>query len=266
MMNPFAQRWRKIQRAWRDLQGYLDLDPSNEIVRLTDFNNCPRPVLLLCGFLSTRRTFEVLEKRLRRDGYGVWSINLGQHGLRGAYNTGRIEQSAEYVREKVERLYARFPRLGPLSIIGHSKGGLIGHYYVKRLGGHARVNTLLTLGTPHHGTPAAYLGCALMGLFSQSVWQMTPRSPFIRRLHLGEFPSGVRLASLYSRADRVARYPSGVLHAPGGNVANLELMNVSHREFLYKKAVYKVIRRELALAYGDKPEAPPLRVLQQLAR
>ena len=35
-------------------------------------------------------------------------------------------------------------------------GGLIARYYVQRLGGDARVHTLVTLGTPHAGTrPAA---------------------------------------------------------------------------------------------------------------
>ena len=36
-------------------------------------------------------------------------------------------------------------------------GGLIARYYVQRLGGDARVHTLVTLGTPHGGTAAAYL-------------------------------------------------------------------------------------------------------------
>ena len=54
------------------------------MVRRTDFTDCPRPVLLLYGFMSTRRTFEVLEHRLRRDHYCVWSINLG--GLFDAFN------------------------------------------------------------------------------------------------------------------------------------------------------------------------------------
>ena len=116
-------------------------------------------------------------RRLRRDGYCVWSINLG--GLFDAFNTHGIDESAERVRDKVERLYGRY-NLGPLSIIGHSKGGLIGRYYVKRLGGDRRVKNLITLGTPHNGTPTAYLGCVTMGAFARSVWQMTPMSPFMR--------------------------------------------------------------------------------------
>lgn len=234
-------RWR---RKVRYLRGYLDFDASgNRVRRRTDFANCPRPVLLLYGLLSTRRSCEVLERRLRRDGFGVFSIDLG--GLGGAFNTRGIDESAELVREKVERLYARFP-LGPLSIIGHSKGGLIGRYYVERLGGEARVRTLVTLGTPHQGTPRAYLGCATVGLFAPSVWQMTPRSTFLRRLNLGPWPSNVRLVSVYSRADVCTPYPSGRVALAGArDVHNVELPELRHRDFLVARSAYAVVRRAL---------------------
>jgi triacylglycerol lipase len=236
------------------VRGYLDFDRAgNRVRRRTDFSNCPRPVLLLYGLLSTRRSCQVLERRLRSDGYGVFSIDLG--GLGGAFNTRSIDECAERVRDKVERLYARYP-LGPLSIIGHSKGGLIGRYYVARLGGDARVRTLLTLGTPHQGTPSAYLGCATVGWLAPSVWQMTPRSAFLRRLNLGPWPAGVRLVSLYSREDGCTPFPSGVLDVRRpGDFANVEQVGLRHRDFLVARSAYGVIRRELASAYREA-EAP----------
>jgi len=255
-MNPLVLQYRKLRRQLLDLKGYLDLDMrGNEIVRRTDFARCPRPVLMLYGLLSTRRTFEVLERRLRRDGYCVFSIKLG--GLLQTFNSRGIDECAEQVREKVERLYARFPDMGPLTIVGHSKGGLIGLYYVKRLGGDRRVRAVITLGTPHSGSPTAYLGCALVGLFAKSVWQMTPRSPFIHRLKVGAFPRHVRLVSIYSRGDKVSRYPCCRLGDDGvGNTANVELPALTHREYLYKRVAYEAVRRELELAYSGEA-APP---------
>jgi triacylglycerol lipase len=254
-MNPLLTQYRKLRRTVTELSGYLNFDrSSNEIVRRTDFTKCPRPVLLLYGFFATRRSFEVLERRLRRDKYCVWSINLG--GLFDAFNTKGIDESAEKVREKIERLYARFPDMGPMSIIGHSKGGLIGRYYVKRLGGDRRVKNLITLGTPHNGSPTAYLGCLTAGAFARSVWQMTPMSPFIRRLKIGAFPRGVRFTSVYSKNDQVNPFPSCILEDNGtGNLFNVEVAGVSHRDFVLKRSVYEVIRRELAIGYGD-PVAP----------
>ena len=57
----------KLGRQLQYLAGYLDLSPDETVQRRTDFSRCQRPVLLLYGFLATRRTFEVLERRLRRE-------------------------------------------------------------------------------------------------------------------------------------------------------------------------------------------------------
>lgn len=247
---PLLPQYRRIKRQLLGLRSYVSFDRAgNEIVRQTDFADCPRPVLLLYGFLGTRRVFDVLERRLRRDGFCVWSINLG--GLFDAFNTRGIDDCAESVREKVERLYARY-ELGPLSIIGHSKGGLIGRYYVKRLGGDRRVRNLITLGTPHNGTPTAYLGCATIGLLAKSVWQMTPMSPFIRRLKIGAFPRQVRFVSIYSKLDRASPFPSCILEDDrADNLFNIEVNGVTHQEFVYKRSVYEVVRQQLALGYNE---------------
>jgi triacylglycerol lipase len=261
-VNPFTLQFRKLKRQLSDLRGYFDFDrKGNEIVRRTDFTRCPRPVLLLYGFMSTRRTFEVLERRLRRDNYCVFSINLG--GLFDAFNTKGIDECAEKVRDKIERLYNRFPDMGPLSIIGHSKGGLIGRYYVKRLGGDRRVRNLISLATPHNGTPTAYWGVVGTGLFARSVWQMTPMSPFIRRLKMGAFPRSVRFVSIYSKSDRVNPFPCCILEDDGtGNCFNIEVQSITHREFVLKRSVYTLIRDQLDEGYGGsarrRPEEPLL--------
>lgn len=256
-MNSWTLYYRRLGRQLQYLKGYVDLNrEGNKIVRKTDFTQMRRPVLMLYGFMGTRRTFEVLERRLRRDGYGVWSINLG--GLLDVFNTRGIEECAEIVREKIERLYARFD-LESLSIVGHSKGGLIGRYYIKRLGGDRRVKNLITLATPHNGSPTAYLGCATLGALSKSVWQMTPMSPFIRRLKIGAFPRNVRLVSIYSKEDRASPFPCCILEDDGnGNTFNIEVTNTTHREFLWKRKVYEIIRSELAHGYGDATTKRPV--------
>jgi triacylglycerol lipase len=247
-------RFRKWTKQLRYLAGYVDF--SEHAARaapapLASLKACPRPVLLLYGFFSTRRTLEVLERRLRRDGYCVFSLNLG--GFRGTFNTRGIDDLADYVRAKVERIYGRNPGLGPLTIIGHSKGGLIGTYYVKKLGGWRRTRALITLGTPHSGTPRAYAGLPF-GLFARSIWQMTPMSPFVRRLQRGPWPPGVRFVSIYSRGDLVAPYPSALIET--GNLPylrNVEVQAEGHREFLYKKRIYDTILAEMRAGEAMAP-------------
>jgi triacylglycerol lipase len=234
---------RRLRGRIEYLRGYLDLDLRGNVVeRRSDFAHCQKPLLLLHGFFATRRTLGVLERRFRRDGYCVFSLNLG--GIARTFNTRGIDDLAELVRDKVERLYRRHPGLGPLTVVGHSEGGLIGAYYVKRLGGHRRVRTLVTLGTPHGGTPFAYAGLPL-GFLARSLWQITPVSPFLRRLQRGEWPAGVRIVSLYSRRDLLVPYPAARVDPQGlQHVRNREVV-CKHREFLYKARVYRVILEEI---------------------
>lgn len=265
-MSSLDLKVRQFKKYARYIRGYFEFDRStNNIVRRTDFTNCPRPVLMLYGFLATRQSFEILEHRMRRDQFCVWSMNLG--GWQQAFNTDAIDVLAEKVRDKVERLYQRFPNMGPLSIIGHSKGGLIGSYYVKRLGGDKRVKNLITLGSPHNGSASAYFGIAAYGLISRSIWQLTPMSPFIRRLKTGAFPRDVRVTSIYSKADRVNAFPSCILEEGGHvpNVFNVEVGDVVHRELLTSRTVYQVVRRELFTGYGlETPSEPRARKLVPL--
>jgi triacylglycerol lipase len=249
-VNPLLATARSLKRYLRYVTGYFEFhDPP--VARLTDFTNCQRPVLLLYGFFAARRTVDVLERRLRRDGYCVFSVNLG--GVKTSVATRGIDDLAETVRLKVERLYARNPAMGPLTVIGYSQGGLIGSYYVKKLGGWRRTRALVTLGAPHYGTPAAYLGLPL-GIFARSVLQMTPMSPFIRRLQRGPWPPGVRFSSLYSREDGVAPFPSSLIETQGlPYLRNVEVPARGHREFLFRKRVYDVLLAELRAAEAMSP-------------
>ena len=238
---------RKVERLAAALEG---VDPRNRVEKRTDFAGCARPVLLLHGFFSARRTFDVLERRLRRDGYGVFSLDLG--GLRGTSIGRGVDDLADLVRAKIERIYARNPDLGPLTIVGHSKGGLIAAYYVKKLGGWRRTRAVVSLGTPYRGTPYAWLGVPF-ALVTRSLVQMIPGSSFLARLHDGPWPAQVRLTSIWSRQDGASPYPSGVIDTHGlSHLVNVEV-DADHRGLLTRKRVYEVVRRELRAAEEEAP-------------
>ncbi|HEY0881801.1 MAG TPA: permease, partial [Archangium sp.] len=93
-MSTLETKVRQLKRELSYIRGYFDFDRNtNQIVRRTDFTNCPRPVLMLYGFMSTRQAFEIVEHRLRRDQFCVWSMNLG--GWKQAFNTDAIDRVAE---------------------------------------------------------------------------------------------------------------------------------------------------------------------------
>ena len=244
---------RRIRRAARAVERIArELEPGtlNHVDKRTDLRDHPRPVLLLHGWFSYRRTFDVLERRLRRDGYGVFSLDLG--GARGSFLGRGIDDLADLVRAKIERIYARYPGLGPLTIVGHSKGGLIATYYVKKLGGWRRTRAVVTLGTPHRGTLLGWLGLP-MALLARSLVQMIPGGPFLARLHDGPWPAQVRLVSLWSREDAVSPYPSCLVDTHGlPHLGNVEVQG-GHRAFLVRKAVYVALLRELRAAEAEAP-------------
>src|SRR5262245_21746854 len=117
------------------------------------------PVLLLHGYLGTRGSMYMLERRLSDDGVSVFSFNLGMLNIRD------IRNSAFLIHRKIETILAQTP-VKKIDIVGHSMGGLIGLYYIKKLGGHEKVRKLVMLGTPLRGTWAAAIGVAMVGLVS----------------------------------------------------------------------------------------------------
>ncbi|MCE9625958.1 MAG: alpha/beta fold hydrolase [Deltaproteobacteria bacterium] len=243
---------RRVRRQTGSTVQYFRLAiEGNKVERLTDFKGIKRPVLLLQGYGGTRRVFQVLEQRLRRDGFNVFSLNLG--GIFDTFNTKPIPHLAQLVSKKIESLYKRHNIQEKLVIIGHSKGGLIGRCYLKDFHGDRRVKTLITMGTPHNGNPWAMLGLFTpLALLTESIRQMTPMSPFIRRMNRTPWPEGVKVLSIFSKEDTVCPYPSAVLKTENDQVRNLEIVDVGHVEFLMKKRVYWLIRKELL---GDKAAA-----------
>ena len=89
------------------------------------------PVLIIHGFLGTRGSMYLLERRLVDDGFVCVSFNLG------TFNSRDIRASAFLIHRKIERILAHTPSQ-KIDIVGHSMGGLIGMYYVKKLGGQPR--------------------------------------------------------------------------------------------------------------------------------
>jgi triacylglycerol lipase len=225
---------------------------ASDLGRGDDLPDQGAPVLLLQGFFCTRRSLEPLERRLRRDGYRVFSFDLG--GLAGRFNTRRIDHLARIVRGHVERIYARNPGLAPLTVVGHSKGGLVAAWWVKRLGGHRRVRAVVTLGTPHRGTPLAWAGILLAWLLPSLV-QMLPGSGFLRRLREGAWPAHVALVSIFSRRDRVAPWPSALVDSRVARGRNVEV-DASHRDYLLKKTIYATMLRELGRFEARSTPAP----------
>jgi triacylglycerol lipase len=241
----------RIYGALRDQLGsvrgvYL---AGDRIKRRDDMSWNDELVLLIHGFFQTRNIWEVMEDRLRHDGFGVMTFNLG--GLLWRFNTHPVDRSAAMIAEKLEALRRRhgFDRV---HIVGHSKGGLIARRYVQHFGGDRCVKSVITLGTPHHGTPTAVVGVALMGI-GTSARDLLPRSRVVGALSRDSFPADIPLTSVYSKADVVCPYWASVLRPRPGeedHMANVEVPGVGHSQLVWDPRVYRIVRDKLTEA-GD---------------
>lgn len=197
------------------------------------------PVILIQGFMGTRGVLQPLEKFLRAEGRDVLSIDLG------FFNVGDVRESATLLDEKIERLMERFGKhhdFEKIDLVGHSMGGLIGLYYIKKLGGHRVVSRLVSLGTPFNGTWASVLGMLPFGAISRGLWQMLPNSDFLTSLKSHpEEAHRTRLFSISAKYDAIC--PPKSCRLPGAE--NLTIP-VGHGGLLIDQRVFEIVRDSLS--------------------
>lgn len=221
----------------RHMVEYLrHLARGNAIRRKAFFRNIDErnpPVLLLHGFLGTRGSMYVMERRLNTDGICVFSFNLG------TFNRRDIRESAFLIHRKIESILAQ-TTLKKIDIVGHSMGGLIGLYYLKKLGGHDKVRKLVMMGTPTTGTWSALLGVATVGLASASSWQLLPHSGFLEELHREPLPPGASIYTIAAMRDWVC--PPGRTFLAGATRVTVPL---GHSSLVVSEEVYRHVLRAL---------------------
>ncbi|MFH8678262.1 esterase/lipase family protein [Streptomyces lydicus] len=203
------------------------------------------PVLLLHGFIDNRSVFVLLRRSLLRHGWRhVEALNYSPL-------TCDLRKAAELLGRHVEEVCRRTGHRR-LDLVGHSLGGLIARYYVQRLGGDARVRTVVTLGTPHSGTRVAPLMSA-----HPIVRQMRPDSEVIAELSLPAPNCRTQFVAFWSEEDQVmvpAR--TARIDHPDLITYNVHVAGVGHLALPVNGAVAAGIREALAAAGATAGEGP----------
>jgi triacylglycerol lipase len=177
----------------------------------------PEPVVLVHGTFA-ETSWSLIGPALARRGYCVFRFDYGNAG------TADIATSAHELKTFVDGLLAR-TRARKVSIVGHSEGGLMPRYYIRFLGGAAKVDDLVGLAPSNHGTDnplaleGALLGCTACG--QQLAWG----SPFLSSLNAGdETPAPVDYTTIETQYDEVVvPYTSAFLSGPAARVTNVAL-------------------------------------------
>jgi triacylglycerol lipase len=143
-----------VRRATNEPYTLRNLSPHQRGLVHHAIEAAGTPILLVHGIVDNHSIFTVLDRALRRRGFS--DVSSFDYSLL----TSDVREAARDLATAVEALSAAsgYERV---HVIGHSLGGLIARYYIQCLGGHQRVHTCVTLGTPHQGTliarPARWL-------------------------------------------------------------------------------------------------------------
>jgi triacylglycerol lipase len=186
-----------------------------------------RAVFLVHGVLGNKHLYWNLHRaRLEAAGYEVHEAKMPFVLL------GDLRAAAQALADSVAQVE------GKVDIVAHSAGGLVARHYVQRLGGASKVEHLVLLGTPHHGTMASYL-VPMLKVAAQS----TPGSPLLAELNKAPIPEGVRVTNFWSPMDGiVVPAKNAVLRKKG--VRNVELPT-HHWGFLLSKTVCEQVAEAL---------------------
>jgi len=147
-------------------------------------------------------------------------------------------ETFDAVCDRVRRLIERLHADRPVTLVGHSLGGLVSRRIVQTddaVG--ARIDRLVTLASPHEGTRAARLPAGPL------VAAIRPGSSVIRALdrdrHLLE---RVHRVAVVASRDRMITPPSSAAQLPGAEVVWLD---VGHNEILFDPDAIALVKMHI---------------------
>jgi triacylglycerol esterase/lipase EstA (alpha/beta hydrolase family) len=197
----------------------------------------PYPVVLVHGtFADMADNFDSLSPLLYDHGYCVFAFDYGADPSSVIQATGDIPTSAGQLSAFVDRVLAA-TGASKVDLVGHSQGGMMPRYYLRFLGGAAKVDALVGLAPSNHGTTLvgltslataiSILGIAnnVLSLVCQACVEQEQGSSFLTKLNSGgDTVPGVRYTVIETINDLVVTpYTSAFLS--GGSVTNITVQN-----------------------------------------
>ncbi|MFE3167164.1 esterase/lipase family protein [Streptomyces sp. NPDC059224] len=196
----------------------------------------PRPVILVHGTLGNSvDNWLSLAPYLEDRGYCVFSLDYGQlSGVPVFYGLGPIDKSAEQLSAYVDKVLSA-TGAAKADLVGHSQGGMMPRYYLKFLGGAAKVNALVGLAPDNHGATLSGLtnllpyfpgASDLIKATTPGLADQIPGSAFLTKLNAGgDTVPGVHYTVISTKYDEVAT-PWQSQYLSGSDVHNVLLQDL----------------------------------------
>jgi triacylglycerol lipase len=202
-------------------------------------NESRNPVVLVHGLWDTTQIFKLITPYLESQGWTVYSLNLLPPD--GAIP---LDQLAQQLAAYIEHTFAPHQQV---DLVGFSMGGIVGRYYLQRLGGLARVQRFVTIASPHKGTFSAFFswmpGCKQMRIGSAFLNDLN------RDLHQ---LAAVQFTSTWTPFD-VMILPAWSSVLPVGR--NLWLPIGLHKSMIYDQRSLRSVAAALAEPIEQVPQA-----------
>ncbi|GED99734.1 hypothetical protein nbrc107696_01810 [Gordonia spumicola] len=126
------------------------------------------PVVLLHGtWENAYDNWAAFAPALKKAGYCVFTPNYGRTDLLdigglgtilpGSNGVAKVSRSAEQIDPYITKVLSA-TGASKIDLIGHSQGGLLGRYWMKRWGGHRKVDHFITYGATNNGTTLLGIG------------------------------------------------------------------------------------------------------------
>ncbi len=231
----------------------------------------PNPVIVVHGTAGGAQTnWGPVAPRLKNEGYCVYALTYGSlpgspwpiSALGGATP---MEDSAAELSVFVDKVLAS-TGADEVDFVGHSQGTLMPNYYVKKLGGAAKVGRYVSLAPLWHGSGTQKGGeifsdSASMSdaLKPYSAGQMVTGSEFLQEMHAGGvYAQGVQYVNIMTRYDElVLPYTSGYLE--GANATNIIVQDDCEQDFSDHLAIAASVRsQQYVLNALDPGNAKPV--------
>jgi triacylglycerol lipase len=187
------------------------------------------PILFVHGWNSNSSTWTTMVNRFAADGWTAAELN------NWSYNTSQSNATtAGQIQTKVDQILAA-TGAAKVDLISHSMGGLSTRYYVKNLGGGAKVDEWVSLGGPNHGTNTANY------CFSTACSEMRIGSTFLNNLNAGDETPGttVNWLTWWSPCDDVINPDSSVALS---GATNRQTACLSHSALHEDATIYAQVR------------------------
>ncbi|KAG0272246.1 hypothetical protein BGZ95_012008 [Linnemannia exigua] len=201
----------------------------------------PRPVILVHGLIANKdNNWVYMGPRLQDAGYCVYSFTYGSlPNIPYFAGLDKIENSAAQLSAFVDKVLAA-TKVPKVDLVGHSQGTLMPRYYLKFLGGAAKINKFAGFGAIAYGTTLSNLVPFLtsLGLYDVikkvidpvclSCFQFLENSPFLQNLNTGgDTVPGVQYQFIASKFDEVVTpYTNGFLRDNNPLVKNVVLQDL----------------------------------------